>query len=505
MPSHSRGSLPSELLTLRPLDELQKKKDIAEWQPGLDCMIPLMNMQRPNLPNYILADFKWDVSSPGFRGRESILREIYLGMAVEIFMADIVARRGALPGKPVNFTFTYPLRTRSSELNEFKKTLGRVMDNASRSLGCTLALRNGTGTYNESRAAKGGTGTVGEVSLVGDLGGGTLDLFISANTLEGVTFEEVADSAKLGGNQLLKALAKNPQQFLPVNAGWTQDASGCETQLRAWMRSKGSADLFGAGVGDDIKDDGLGVRSFNKPAQTVPARQLINRYFRLIAEYMARSLAAFLARHWYTQMPPAHHQKLKVLVQFRGNGWRLWPDAVDYKEIEKEIGGWVEKRVQVLWADPSLHGQTGELALPAGPWSARDTGDVNPKTAPILEAVGKAESDEDAERFYSHTLVALDLVHAEQPTLPPVPWFSRIPFRTGGKATKIQLTRIEPPLPLSHEIADVVVDDLEEQRKLEINRKLLEEGVPMSDVNFKAPVAPIVWEAVFKSSRLSKG
>ena len=45
------------------------------------------------------------------------------------------------------------------------------------------------------------------------------------------------------------------------------------------------------------------------------------------------------------------------------------------------------------------------LELPDGNRSARDTGNANPKTAPILEAVGKVESPEDAERFYSHTLI----------------------------------------------------------------------------------------------------
>ena len=98
-------------------------------------------------------------------------------------MADVVWQRRALPGRPVDFTFTYPLRTKQSELDSFKRTLRRLLENSSRSLGCSLTLCGNTGTYNESRAAKGGTSNFGEVSLVGDLGGGTLDLFISANAL----------------------------------------------------------------------------------------------------------------------------------------------------------------------------------------------------------------------------------------------------------------------------------------------------------------------------------
>ena len=50
----ARGLLPSELLTILPLDRLTAE-NVAGWQPGRDCVIPFMDMQRPDLADHILA------------------------------------------------------------------------------------------------------------------------------------------------------------------------------------------------------------------------------------------------------------------------------------------------------------------------------------------------------------------------------------------------------------------------------------------------------------------
>ncbi len=488
------GLLPSELLTIRPLINLNTD-NVAEWQPGRDCVIPLMDMQRQDIANHILADFKWDVSIPEFKSQVNILRKIYLGMVIELVMADVVWSRRTLPRR-ANFTFTYPLRTQPQELGNFGDTLRNVLDNSRRSLGCNLTLRDNTGIYNESRAAKGGTGNFGEVCLVGDLGGGTLDLFISANALPSVEFEEVADSAKLGGNLLLQNLA-NAKKFLPH--GWGKSPKERETQLRAWMRSQGSPNLFGRGAGQRIRHEGLGVQSFDKESQANPARLLISRYFRLISEYMARSLVAFLACHWYKQAPQIHHDRLQVLVQLRGNGWRLWHDADNYRQIEELIGEWIKERACVLWEDPGLWSDWSDQTIipqPPNNWT-RGGGNENPKTAPILAAVGKAEANDEANQFYSHTLVKLHLVHVED-SLDPIPWFSRNRFETGSRQTQVELREINPPLPLSHpDEKGAVVKTIENFQ--DVNNKLRTEGGYPNEVDFQAPVAPIVWEAAFES------
>ena len=500
------GLLPSELLTIKKLAQLTAA-DVAQWQPGLDCVIPFMDMQRQDLADYLLADFKWDVSFPAFRGREPALREIYLGMVTELVMADVVWRwLRALPARQVDFTFTYPLRTRAGQVENYRHTLRRVIESGTRSFGFPLGLTRDIGIYNESRAAKGGTRRFGEVCLVGDLGGGTLDLFISANAGPGVEFKEVADSARLGGNQLLRTIAEHADGFLPTNPSWGANPGEIETKLRAWMRSIGSPRLFGAAADEAEHHAGLNVRGFDKTSDANEARALINRYFRLLSEYMARSLVAFLACHWYPKVLRAglDLDALRVLVQLRGNGWRLWHDAVDYRKIETSVAADIERRAKTLWQVDDLWRNIPDLSVGAPDCSSGGSDVVDPKRAPILEAVGRALAHGEIDT-YSHALVDLHLLRARQSSGDGQPtrirWFDRLPFRTGGsKELQVEFRAVEPPFPLSHpdESTAQYLDDLEPGLKKEVNEALQEDGAT-NEVDFKAPIAAIVWEAAFAS------
>ena len=531
-PKTREGLLPSELLTVEPLATLSGD-DPAQWQPGRDCVIPFMDMQRNDLSDHLLADFKWKASSEAFREREPLLREIYLGMAMELVMADVVWRRlRALPTR-VDFTFTYPLRDSSEQVQDYERTLRRVIDSGARSLGGMFRLTDDIGIYNESSAARGGTRVFGEICLVGDLGGGTLDLFISAEPGPGVEFEEVADSAKLGGNELLRTMAEHPDLFLPP--GWASRPEDAQTQLRAWMRSKGSALLFGVGAREAERHAGLDVSGFAQPGAARAARALVERYFRLIVEYMARSLVAYLVRHWYSQVlenHPGDHDKLRVLVQLRGNGWRLWHDSASYAEIERKVARDVAARAGELWRDRAgdrdawrglddlwrKHGLWAEAgrggdgpAVAAPACSPEESSDANPKAAPILRVVGRAQRHE-AIRAYSHALVQLNVLTqrtlARNKAEPRIRWFDRLPVRTGGGGAKVEFHKIEPPFSLSHpDAADGTrqeLDDLEPNLKRDINQALEDLGVA-SEVDFTAPIAPLVWENAFKSSRFVQG
>ena len=75
VPRERQGLLPSELLTIEPLASLGGD-DPSQWQPGRDCVIPFMDMQRSDLAAHLLADFKWKASAPAFREREPVLLEI---------------------------------------------------------------------------------------------------------------------------------------------------------------------------------------------------------------------------------------------------------------------------------------------------------------------------------------------------------------------------------------------------------------------------------------------
>ena len=528
-PKEREGLLPSELLTIEPLASLEGK-DPSNWQPGRDCVIPYMEMQRRDLADHLLADFKWQASAAGFRKREPVLREIYLGMAMELVMADVVWRRlRALPAQ-VDFTFTYPLRDSIEQVQGYERTLRRVMGSGSRSLGSTCRLADGIGIYNESSAARGGTLTFGEVCLVGDLGGGTLDLFMSAEPGPGLEFEEVADSAKLGGNELLRTMAERADLFLPP--GWAH-GKHAETRLRAWMRAKGLARLFGDGAGEADRHAGLNVTGFATPKEARALRALIERYFRLIVDYMARSLVAYLVGHWYSQVletRPGDHEKLRVLVQLRGNGWRLWPEPghTSYADIEQAVAMNVAARAAELWRDRTgdrdawrgrddlwrKHGLWleaeggGEPAVHAPKCSPEGSRDANPKAAPILHVVGRAQPHEEI-RAYSHALVQLEVVTpARDDEERRIRWFDRLPVETGGGGARVEFHRIEPPFLLSHPDAPAGTRDelgeLEAALKRGINEAIAELGVT-SEVRFRAPIAPIVWEHAFRSRRVVEG
>ena len=529
-PKERQGLLPSELLTIEPLASLGGD-DLSQWQPGRDCVIPFMDMQRSDLAAHLLSDFKWKASAPAFRGRERVLREIYLGMALELVMADVAGRRlRALPAA-VDLTFTYPLRDSIEQVQGFQHTLRRVLDGGRRSLGIAFRPADDIGIYNESSAAKGGTRVFGEVCLVGDLGGGTLDLFISAEGGPGIDFEEVADSAKLGGNELLRTMAEHPDRFLPP--GWADRSEDAATQLRAWMRSKGSPRLLGS-TGEPERHAGLRVTGFAKPAASKAARALIARYFRLIAEYMARSLVAYLVRHWYPRVLEhcaADHAKLKVLVQLRGNGWRLWPEHTDYAEIERRVAERVAERAAELWRDragnrapwrgrddpwrkhglweETAAGDAGRPTVDAPTCAPEGSRPVNPKAAPILRVVGRAQRHEDI-RAYSHALVELEVVTdrrtAQDGGERKIRWFDRLPAAIGASHAKVEFHRIEPPFSLSHpgDATRRVLDDIEPELKLLINEALHELGI-WSEVDFKAPIAAIVWEHAFRSRRFVEG
>ena len=351
-PKEREGLLPSELLTISPLVNLSGD-DPSRWQPGSDYVIPFMDMQRRDLADHLLADFKWTASSKAFRGREDVLREIYLGMAMELVMADVVWRRlRAFPAR-VDFTFTYPLRDSPEQVRDYARTLRRVIRSGARSLGGEFQLTDDIGIYNESSAARGGTRVFGEVCLVGDLGGGTLDLFISAEPGPGIEFEEVADSAKLGGNELLRTMAEHPDLFLPSGLGQPVPATS-RRSCAPGMRSKGSALLFGGG-GEAEHHAGLDVTGFAQAGAAKVARALIERYFRLIVEYMARRPRGLsrppLVFPGAGGPPRRSRQAAPSWCSFGGNGWRLWPDSLTYPEIERKMAEDVAARAGELWRD----------------------------------------------------------------------------------------------------------------------------------------------------------
>ncbi len=199
-----KGFVPSELL-LPQKSSAMRAIDTRRWVPGQDFLIPPLEFGRDQLADYLLSDFKWDTPSQEFRGHEGDLRTHFLSHFLELVLADVVARHlEGFPRTPVDLTFTYPLRSTQPQIQAFRQSLGEVLARAEAATGLRLQLKDGIGLYDESRAARVSAGLSGQVTMVGDLGGGTLDLLISTYSSGGESFPEVADSVRLGGNLLLE-------------------------------------------------------------------------------------------------------------------------------------------------------------------------------------------------------------------------------------------------------------------------------------------------------------
>src|SRR5262249_2520786 len=126
---------------------------------------------------------------------------------------------------------------------------------------------------------------------------------------------------------------------------------------------------------------------------------------------------------------------------------------------------------------------------------------ADPKAEPIRNVVGKAMSyDEIRSRWYAHTLVDLEVLRGNG-NRSPVRWPSRIPFATGA-SQDVQLKDIVPSLVLSSPFDDRRVEIRNPHASLQgrINNSLQNESsIDPANGSYLAPVAPLVWEAVFES------
>ena len=493
------GLWPSEILTLEEVASVRRREPaILDWQPVRDYVIPPAGVLRKDLAKHIIANFKWNISNE-FQGRESDLRRIYLDRIVEQTLAEVFVRHGRPSGDDeVQFTFTYPLRTATRDVKEYEETLRGVLEDGSRSLGCRLNLHADVGLFDESHATRVGTNRFGDVTMVGDLGGGTLDLIISAQEGSGLTFKDTADSAKLGGNVLLKMIADR-EGALPH--GWGADPGTRLTQLAAWVRAKGLPALFGveeARIGECAE---LGVRGFDDSVGPSEGREIIGRYFFLVGEFMARSLTAYLARLWLPKVTDKDQDSLRIRVYLRGNGWKLWHEDQGYDHIGRTIQNRVRTTVGRLWR--TIDG------APASPGDERWRNEHHDavqadraKTDVVKHVVNRSERPESVrERWFSHTLVELSKVD-ENGARNPVNWFERVPFLAGGQGTNIEFAKIRPKLLLSGPTATrgVEVSGLPVNLTGRINANLQNKGEWVGDAqeHYQAPIAAWVWEAVLE-------
>ena len=512
MPTYARevdpdltGLVPTELLTVQRVGKMNQAVE-RSWVPLLDYVIPPLNISRRDFTDHLIANFKWD-TLVAFHGREQELRRIYLDRLVELVGAEVHDRFG-VPTTGMSFTFTYPLRTPRHEVAAFRDMLGETMKSGSYSLGIPLALTHGEGLFNESHAARVGAGKFPEVRVVGDLGGGTLDLFISAEGKPSVEFREVVDSVKVGGNLLLRTLAG--ELAGSMGSGWASDEDDLAMQLAAWMRARGAARLFGRDDAGYAVIESLRLAGFSDPMQKRRGRAIIGRYFYLVGEYIARSLAAYLCTHWHPRTSAQDHRELGVQLYLRGNGWRLWPGDEDYAGVEEAMAERVTARLRELWTlviDGESEGRRA-ASLPADPpRCVAGAGGGHPKLDIVRNVVARTRPDAEVrDKWLSYTMVRLRVLKPDSHT--DVSWTGEIPFPTGGESAKVQLDGVHPPIPLGGvgAVQRLFVDDLPHGGLLNVNTLLKNaDHVGPDSHDLLAPVGAYVWEEVFKSALLRKG
>lgn len=496
----NHGYLPSELLVYGLLEDVQGD-DVEEWLPLSHVAIPAFGIGRENLASYLLSDFKWETGTSFFHGRERALREIFLGMMMELVLAEIVTDHvKGIPGRQVDVTLTYPLRLHRSQVESLQQSLRSVLDRATASLGISLGLKDDIGLYDESRAAAVDAGMPGGVSLVADLGGGTLDIFLSAASFGAKPLPAITDSTKLGGNELLGRIADRPSGLLPKDGGWDlHRPDNLRTQLKAWMRTLGASSLFGTDAGGRKLLAGTNVRGFDTAAQNDRARTLINRYFLLIAEYLARNLAVYLAEHWFPSISAENFDRLKLSVQLRGNGWKLRYSGSDPQATTRDVQEAVRRRLAQLWGTLPT---TAQYPDPSSPRFWRDAAEFqyeDAKATSVKQATGESmDLQTVSDEWRSFTLVDLALLGGNgQET---APWTTTMPFQTDSATVK--LPGISPTMIVStpHEESDVEIVDLKVNDQRLINQRLESDSITDSrDGSYRAPVAPLVWETIFGS------
>jgi len=495
------GFLPSELLLINSLENVQAQ-DVREWIPGLDFLIPPTDMGREDLAKHILTDFKWDAGSEHFHGHEDHLRQHYLSLLLEMVLADVVVNHtNGIPKRQVNVTFTYPLRAKDKQVQALRDSFSAALVRTKASTGIDLRLFNDIGIYDESRAARVSTELEGEVILVADLGGATLDVFVAAKSAKDVV-PEVADSARIGGNLFLRQIAEAPDGILPADGNWKSNGfRDTETKLRAWVRTLGAAQLFGTEAGERPTLKSMGVEGFRSASEGDPARRLIDRYFRLVTEYLARYLASYLYKHWYPKVPKKSWDRLKISVQLRGNGWKLRYTNDSHAATTREIQESIQARVRDLWKllpdKPSYPNPSEAEWADPGQHAQQD-----PKTITVTGVVGKAMRYEEVkERWNSHTLVDLDVLHdaGDRSTFG---WYETIPLETRN-SKNVEVRTIQPPVIVSSPFDDhlVAIEALDDAHHGAVQTKLkqTESRLNPAKGTYIAPVAPIVWEAIFDS------
>ena len=524
----SISELPSDLWSFKELRSLEIDKIQEKWEPMTHYAIPVRQLyQLENAHSHMISGFKWEMDDQMFESRKSWIQQKYLELAIEIFLAQRVYQEGGLPER-IQFTFTYPIRgIRTQETENYQSSTRELLRSMSESLGNEFLDPY---YYSESHAAQDTVGPGGdlEVKLVADLGGGTLDIFISADSNKGVKFEKAADSILLGGHYLLRIMEKYPSKYLPKSWEYGLEQADVLTRklndwstfekLKAWMRLEGAHKLFGGDYLNGYKSDRLELQGFEKLSHGDDARSLINRYFGLLTDFLARNIVAYVVKDVLPKVKdeyPDHLEEMKLFVKIQGNGWRLWYDKSEYEDIQKEVEQWVRIRAKQLWEQYNVEYLDFCVKKGDGLWEKSETS-PDPKHEQIKKALGKNISPEEVQKqTHKFSLINVFLRYASSTKEDePRTWYDSLPFEIRKNDVKpIPVVRKFDP-PLCVDIADEGVPVTFNQiLSIEQNlMKAIRDGLTKKEHGGTTLVAgklhvplELVWENVLKSEKIEQG
>ena len=501
-----KSTLPSELWSFERLDSLDLDQIDTSWEPLTHYSIPAvrsMKKRGPDGAGNTIGNFKWEMKGR-HEGREDSYRKMYLLMAIEFFLATYALEKQRLPDE-IKFIFTYPLRgTSGGDTGRYQGLISRILQCSQKDLGYKKHQKEYCSESHAAmiRMAVYEAGALG-VKIVADLGGGTLDILLSTPDFEGKSGrfkKEVADSAKLGTANLLRILVK--EDCLP--SSWKGSPNKRFQDLCAWMRLKGSDKLFKMGRTEEEIEQ-LGLKGFtDTPEDTANAnnaRRLIERYLRLIIDFLARNLVAYVGNVYEKLTTEDEREKLKLIVKLQGNGWRLWYETSEYEKIQEKMSEWVRERVQELWSENENIAHLGDRDQEL--WGESSASEY-PKLDTIRNAKkalehNKGGPDDTWGKTYRFPLSELNVWIAGERQGNRM-WYDKLPFEKLQNDSHLEIEEIAPPLRMRPDDKRVKRIRNEMSKLTETLNKHAAKG----DNKRNVPIGAVIWEAMLESEDFSK-
>ena len=477
----------------------QLPPDPALWVPGRDFRIPSFSVDGDVVKARLLTGFKWQMEGR-FHGSEQKLRDLYLRHFMEIALACFIMDARQFPSgtTTIPVTLLWALRSSEADADRYRVATEAMLAQLGREAGLQLSL-DGAGMVDESRAARVNRGTPNQFDLVADLGGGTLDLYLAG---EGQA-DYVADSVRLGANELLRLLASDPAKHLPAGWGTTKDEAFAN--LRAWMRSHGARALFSSNryPGKMPEPGVLGLLNFDDPKGANAARAVYDRYFGLLADFLARTCVCYAER--VASQGRGSMTAATFNLQLRGNGWRVEYDE-DLVTFNREFAARVQRRAAQLSAAPGLRPEVADLfkreaSIVGAQVPQRPDEIMELKVYPVTNALTETRV---APNIAKLGMTKFNLVDLKQRSPEATAhWFAALPLSTSSPSNIYLDGTLNPPVLLTTEGGRIAqVDALSDGEMQSVNRQIQKGNFDQSRQRLDLPMSELVFETALEGASM---